>query len=502
MHMLNTNPAAHMGWNTPRTRTRGKINGHFLIGMILIILVTGSIAYALVSMQINLKNNQSTMNSQTIPAIATTQQVQKDLETLDIQASDFLAAGDLTGQQGCTLAGLKTTTMVTHQVCDTQEIDAETILLNQDLFAATNNRADADQQTLLERISIGIEGYLTDIHQMRVDYALATQKANLHDPHIQQAYQDYYNASQVLYNQISLPDPAISLHSNQIPFNSTGQSTCIIARESEPLPPDQWMQLGLLQTLDCLNNIDQTNLTETYTNQSSSFTGGTATLLYILFVSVLVFYLFHMVRWTHRLVNLGLLAATLLGISLGYFNWNTLTEIPGNAYQQAIEHDYATISSTDQLQNTVLDARASESRWLLATLFKDKASAITWNEAWQIDATQIAMLQGQVQETNNLPAEAQYLASVNNVWSNYTAIDAQIHTAQSFATAEHLKTEQASTTLDGLENILEQIIQDEQANYNLAQNAIQKPDPLTDLLLFPLTALLAVLGIASNLKHF
>jgi hypothetical protein len=505
MQILNTNSGANLGWSTPRPRKKGKIKRHFLTGMILIVIMTGSLAYTLVSLQINLNDSLSTINSQSIPAISTTQQIEKDLETLDGWASDFLAASNLTEKQSCTLVGLNTTSMLTPQVCDAQNIDAETILLNQDLFAATNNKADADQQTLLERISIGLESYLTDIHQMRVDDALSGQNANFHDPHMQQAYQDYDHASKILNDQITLTTlnpqaPAITLPGNQIPFNVSGQSDCSI--QGEPFAPDQWMQIGLLQTLDCLNDIDQTSLNAIYTNQALGSASEPAILLFLIFTVLLIFYTINMVKWTHRLINLGLLTATILGITLGFINWNTLLGNSNNAYQQMVENDYATISYTSQLQNTFLDARANESRWQLATLFNDTASAETSNTAWQSDATQIIALQSQVQETNDLPEEDLHLATISDDWSNYLSLNAQIHTIQHPDAAERLKIDQENSTLNGLNGIVAQIIQDEQANYTLMQNSIQESSPLTNLVLFPLTALLAVWGIASSLKHF
>src|SRR5579883_3359044 len=90
-------------------------------------------------------NDLGTIDQGSIPSVNYTQSMAQLVSQIDAQAADFLAAAGLTATRPCSIQTSlahpdqgETLALTVHD-CDTHSIDAETVLLNEQLFNAEHN---------------------------------------------------------------------------------------------------------------------------------------------------------------------------------------------------------------------------------------------------------------------------------------------------------------------------------------------------------------------------
>src|ERR1700730_16148369 len=174
------------------------LKGQFMLHAGLILLLAGILMLVGATTMSRATDDLNTINSGSIPSVDAALSITQTIEIIDAQSADYLAAADLITTAPCTIAGRNTTsttqTFTVHD-CDERNIDSEIVLVNQQLFEVAHNVTYPGEQTAVERITIGLESYLGDIYQMRVDYRLAQSKTDPNDPSLRQAYQAYLHAS-------------------------------------------------------------------------------------------------------------------------------------------------------------------------------------------------------------------------------------------------------------------------------------------------------------------
>lgn len=497
------------------------LKGQFMLHAGLILLLAGILMLVGATSLKRATDDLNTINSGSIPSVDAALSITQLIEIIDAQSADYLAAADLTNTAPCTIAGLNTTstaqTLTLHD-CDERNIDTEIVLVNQQLFAAAHNVTYPGEQTAVERITIGLESYLGDIHQMRVDYGLAKSKTDSNDPSLRQAYQAYLNASSILHDRISLA----TLGTGQIPMNKESNVPSCTLSNGKTLSPDQWTQQGLTAALDCLSSINYAHLTGAY-NDSATFLTGTTWLLAvlcILFGALLLFGTGRITVTTHRLINPGLLAATLIGLLISFNVVSLLGSLGAQrnqaaqdgAFKQMVLDDYNSVYYAALLQRYGTDANADESRWLIAQEFNDQANVQHWQDDWNTTVQQVSTLMHNAHANQTWVEEIQPLADMDTYWNQYDSIDPQIrsiartqnnpnwlHDAESLSTG---KSNQAFSHFTDAVARLSQANRDHYtATFNDAHNALAFSFVLS-LVLFPLAGLLAVWGIAIRLKDF
>lgn len=499
------------------------LKGQFTVYASLTLLLAATLTITSANTFSRASNDLATINSGSIPSVDAAQQITQLIEEIDAQSADFLATAGLSKLEPCTINGTATTTQLTVHACDERNIDANTVLVNQQLFTAMHNVTYAGEQTTVERISIGLESYLGDIHQMRVDYDLARSKTDPNDPSLRQAYQAYMDASAILHNEITLA----TITTNHIPFNvETHLPTCtlIYHHQQTTLIPQQWTNGGLTDALDCLSDINHTALTNAF-QDSSTFLGGATTLLVVLCIllcGLLLFGTGRMIFLTHRLINPGLFAAMLLAL---FFSINSVTFLgslqglggSGNhtqdgAFTQMVSDDYNSVYYTALLKRYATDANADESRWLIAQEFNDSYNIQHWQEDWNSNIEEIYGLMLQAHDNQTWTEELQPLHDMDTTWSQYDKIDGQIRNAANtqndphrLFTAESLSTGESNRTFDSYTTAIQNLSEANRAHYFTTFEATN--DMLTrylvlSLLLFPLVGLLAAWGVWLRLKDF
>lgn len=486
------------------------------------LLVLAGLLTLITSISLNRSTNDlNTINSGSIPSVDDAQGITQYIEIIDAQSADYLAAAGLTSTKPCTIAGLttvSTTQLLTIHDCDEHNIDAEIVLVNQILFAAAHNVTYPGEQTAVERITIGLESYLGDIHQMRVDYGLASSKINPNDPSLQQAYQAYKNASAILYDQISLA----TLGSGQIPLSKEANLPSCTLPNNQTLTPDQWTQGSLTNALDCLSFINYSHLMAAY-NDSASFLNIVTwliALLCLLFCGLLLFTTTRMLMVSHRLINPGLLPALLIGLVLsisvvsllGNLGAQSTQAIQDGAFKQMVMDDYNSVYYAALLKRYSTDANADESRWLIAQEFNDQANIQHWQNDWNSNVQQIESLIQKAQANQTWVEEIQPLADIHTYWNQYHAIDPQIRSdavnlqdPNHLNTAEALSTGKSNQAFSKFVDAVGRLSQANRDHYTTTRNQASQSLTLNitlSLLLFPLAGLLAAWGIWIRLKDF
>jgi hypothetical protein len=513
-NVAQTRPLAGL-FSQLRLRT---LKGQFILQASLLLLLAAILTFAGATSLSRASTDLTTIDSGSIPSVNYAQAITQYIEVIDAQSADFLAAAGLTATAPCSIAGTSATLSLTVHNCDERNIDAETVLANEQLFQAAHNTTYPGEQTAVERITIGLESYLGDIRLMRTDFGLAQGKTDPTDPHLQQAYQAYLSASAILHDQISLD----TLGTAQIPFDKeTGLPACTLPG-GQTLSANQWTQGGLTNALDCLSFINYSHLGSAY-NDSANFLTSTTVLLAILcilFCGLLLFSIIRMIVTTRRLLNPGLVAATLLALFLSL----TMVSLLGNlgavgsqalqdgVFKQLVKDDYQSIYDAALLQRYGTDANADESRWLIAQEFNDQANVAHWQTDWNNNVQEIERLIQGAHANQTWQEEIQPLANIDTYWSQYHTIDGQIRsTAQNQSDPKRLLDAEAIST--GISNqafghFINAVGQLSQANLDHYKQTLQSAqsslnlDFLLCLILFPLAGLLALWGITIRLKDF
>jgi hypothetical protein len=507
----------------PAPRPNGRLRtlkGQFILYALLLAVLAGALTLVSSLSLHRASSDLTTIDSGSIPSVNAALDIEQLIETIDAQSADFLAAANLTALTTCSLAGQSGTQRLTVHTCDERNIDAETVLVNQQLYEAAHNVTYVGERTAVERITIGLESYLGDIHQMRVDYSLAKSVTDPTDPLLQQAYQAYMAASAILNNQISLA----TISSRQIPFTTeTNLPTCVTG-SNQTLTPTQWTQGGLTTALDCLSSINYTHLSSAYNDSATFLTGATWALgiLCAIFCLLLLFTGLRLLVVSHRLLNPGVLAAVIIGIALSAnllllfsdLGAQSSQAINDGVFKQLVLDDYNSVYYAALLQRYGTDANADESRWLIAQEFGDQASIQHWQSDWDTNVQQIERLINQAHANQTWVEELQPLADMDTFWRQYDATDSKIRSAataqdQSLAqrlfNAETISTGSSDQEFTSFSDAVQRLSNANQAHYEQTLTSAQGSLSLAFvlcLILFPLAGLLVVGGIAWRLPDF
>jgi len=494
------------------------LKGQFLLQASLLLLLAALLTLAGAISLSRASTDLTTIDSGSIPSVNYAQAITQYIEVIDAQSADFLAAAGLTTTSPCTVVGTSTTQSLTVHACDERNIDAETVLANQQLFLAAHNTTYPGEQTAVERITIGLESYLGDIHLMRTDFGLAKGKIDPTDPYLQQAYQAYLSASAILHDQVSLA----TLGTGQIPLTRETSLPACTLPDQQTLSANQWTQGGLTDALDCLSDINYTHLNAAYTDSANFLTGATVLLaiLCVLFCALLLLSILRMIVTTRRILNPGLVAAILLALFLSVSLVTLLgnlgavgsTALQDGVFKQLVKDDYQSIYDAALLQRYGTDANADESRWLIAQEFNDQANIAHWQTDWNNNIQQIAKLIQGAHANQTWQEEIQPLANIDIYWGEYHTIDGQIRsTAQNqsdptrLLDAEAISTGKSNQAFGKFINAVGQLSQANLKHYNQTLQSAQGSltlDFLLCLILFPLAGLLSLWGIAVRLKDF
>lgn len=460
----------------------------------------------------------ATIDSGSIPSVDAAQQITQLIEVIDAQAADYLATASLTSTIPCTITGLKTTSTLTTHTCDERNIDAETVLVNQTLFQAEHNVTYTGERTAVERITIGLESYLEDIHQMRVDFGLAAHKTDPTDSSLQQAYQAYLHASGILHDQITLA----TLDAGQIPIDKEANLPGCTLPNRQVLSPDQWTQGGLTIALDCLSSINYAHLQSAYTDSGNFLDNSIAWLsaLSLVLGLLLVSGTVRMILTSHRLINPGLLTATLLSLIFSFTCLGLLSSLQGTgstpaqdgAFRQLVQDDYASIYAAALLQRYGTDSNADESRWLIAQEFNDQANMTHWQNDWNQNVQQTQFLIRQAHVNQTWQEEIAPLQNIDTSWQEYKTFDGQIrgtaeqqNNPQRLLQAEIISTGPSNQVFNRFSDAVTNLAQANHTHYQQTFDAVNGSLTLyfwLSLVLFPLAGLLAFWGVTLRLKDF
>lgn len=513
------------------------LKGQFIVYAGLILLLAGVMTLVASTSLNRASTDLVTIDQGSIPSVNYAQSMAQLVSQIDAQSADFLAAAGLTNTRPCTIQTSLTRpdqveTLTVHD-CDAHSIDAETVLINEQLFNAEHNVTYTGEQTAVERISTGLESYLGDIHQMRVDYDLAKSKTDPNDSALQQAYQAYLAGSAILHDKINLP----TINANQIPLDTEANlPLCQSSDGKINYSPEQWTQGSLSVALDCLSSINHHALEQANTD-ANSFLGGTFWLLLFLGVllsGLLIFSTIRMMATSHRAINPGLLPAALIALILGvsllglvnslgkqgdHTGWQAdpvshidqAASIDG-AFQQMVSDNYDSVYDAAILTRYATDANADESRWLIAQEFNDTANIQRWQTDWQYNVGQVHYWMQNAQNNLTWTEEQSPLQQMTTDWNQYDTIDGQIRSDATnqrdpnhLLTAEALSTGNSNSAFGHFTDAVSQLSAADQGHYNTTRDATSQSLGLSFLLslvLFPLTGLLAVWGVWLRLKDF
>jgi hypothetical protein len=494
------------------------LRGQFILYASLILLLAAMLTLICSTTVSRTSSDLATIDSGSIPSVNDAQRITALIESIDAQAADYLATAGLTSTTACTLAGSNTSIALTTHDCDERNIDAETVQVNQTLFLAAHNTTYIGEQTAIERITIGLEGYLADIHQMRVNYGLALHKTDAADPYLQRAYQAYLNASHTLHDQIGLT----TLGADQIPFNKEGHLPNCTLPDNPTLTPDQWTQGSLTTALDCLSSINYTHLQGAYGDTGNFLSSSIAwiALLGTLLCVLLIAGNARMTLKAHRLINPGLLAAALIGLIFGFTLLSLLSSVQGQgathsqdgAFTQLVQDDYASIYDAALLNRVATDTNADESRWLIALEFNDQTNLAHWQDDWNQNVRQANALITQAHDNQTWTEELQPLRDMDTYWNQYSILDGEIRVAaqqqddpKRLLNAETISTGASNQAFTQFSDAVLRLAQANQEHYNQTFQSINTTlmlHFLLSLILLPLSGLLTLWGVAIRLKDF
>src|SRR5581483_5651803 len=409
-----------------------------------------------------------TINTGSIPSVDAAQAMAQYIEDIDAKAADYLATSALTTTEQCSIVGTnRNPGALTVHDCDDHNIDAEIILVNEQLFKATHNVTYPGEQTAVERITAGFEEYVADIMVMRHEYALAKSKTDPQDVHLQSAYQAYLAASNVLHQHISLTpivkaDGSLALDEQK----NTTLPTCVV--NGRVLDAQTWALGSIEDNITCLNNINKAHLDAAY-DDTLSFLNTTTTValgLCIVFWLLLLFTIGRMVVTTHRVINIGLSLAMVTSLVFGILVVNLFGEMSGRhgAFGQMVKDDYDSIYAAALLKRYGTEANGDESRWLIALEFGNQTDVDHWYQDWLANTNQVTTLMKQAKANRTWPEEDQPLADMQTYWNKYFSIDGQIRQkaqdktdANRVIAAEVLSTGDSNRAFDSFSQAVDQL---------------------------------------------
>lgn len=493
-------------WRQLRQQATGTLKGQFVVLAASCMLLT--LVMALYSFQSlnRAENDLNTIASGSIPSVDAAQTMAQYMDDIDAKSADYLATAALLNQEPCSIPGSSDQLTLTVHNCDDQIISAEITLANDALYKAAHNVTYPGERIAVERITAGFEEYIADISIMRYEFQQTNGHTDPHNVHMTNAYIAYQNASYVLHQRISSQPATVE----------TNLPSCQVGIDQHTVDANTWVNGSLEDNLDCLSSINKTALDQAY-NDTTGFLNATLFIFVIFLVGLTLLLLWTIGRmmWaSHRVVNLGLVLALLLGVTFSFSVASFLGNLSGRHgdFGQMVKDDYDSVYYAALLQRYGTDANADESRWLIALAFNDQASVTKWAQDWQTNTQQVDTLIQRAQDNRTWPSEDQPLGDMRTSWATYYNIDGQIRVeanntkdAQRIYKAEQLSTGQSNMAYRTFADAVSRLSKANYDHYHTTLNMTQaafSTDILLCALLYPLVGLLALWGIASRLRDF
>ena len=325
--ILSTAPKGQQaGGNVPLPRSLAErlwqrfttLRGRFIALVVVMVIVTCATALVIAVSSSRAYSDLSAIGDASIPSVDAAQAIIPYMEDIDARSADYLANTNLndvrtcsiasTGQQaGVPTAVLDKSARYSVHDCASHIIDADLQLVNRELFTAGQNASYAGGRTAIEQTQAGLEEYMADINLMRHEFTLAANKNEKNDPHMQQAYQAYVAATNVLHQRISPLTADTAYAEPKLP-------SCTI--DGHVLAAQQWPSGGIEQNMSCLSFISKSHLDTAY-EDTVKFVGISLGLVFGLCMYsciVIVWATWSMAATTHRLINIGLACSLLIAI--------------------------------------------------------------------------------------------------------------------------------------------------------------------------------------------
>lgn len=496
-------------WQRARTTLKGQFillaTCIFLLSLLAALLVTQAFRQSYSDLDM--------IANGSVPSVDAAQTMSQYIEDIDAKSADYLAAASLTEKNQCTVIGSnRNAGNLTNHDCDQVNIDAELVLANQQLYLAIHNVTYPGERTAVQRITAGFEEYSADITIEQHEYALATSKTNPSDEHLQRAKQAYLAATNVLNVRITR-QPTLDANGNPV-YDETAIPNCMI--EGKSIAAKQWPLVSLQQNIDCLSGINKGYLDTAY-NDTMNFLGLSTLgigVLCLVFCALLIFTSTRMTMVTHRILNIGLVFATIVALVFSLTIVGNLLGISGRhgAFGSMVKDDYDSVYYAALLKRYGTAANADESRWLIAVDFGDKVEINRWQQDWYTNKAQVETLIKSAVANRTYNQEDQPLTDMQTYWGAYTRIDPQIRALANTTTnpnrihdAQELSTGKSNENFYKFTTAVDQL---STANRNYYNSTYRTTDdnltrfiPLS-IFLFPLIGLLAVWGTARRLQDF
>jgi hypothetical protein len=493
---------------------------HTLKGQFLLIAVFGLLLSIISAVTLSLlfqraADDLNTIAYSSIPSVNSAQKFAQYIDDIDAKSADYLATGNLKTLVPCTIVGPDNQTTPTAQPqtvhdCDKLNIDAEIPLANHQLYLSAHNVTFPGEETAVERITAGLEDYVTLIRQSQYEYTLANGSADPHNAHLQLAYNDYKQANQILSQHIQMGTQKNI--ETQVPSCQlkTGDLT------TENLSPAQWTNAGISTNADCLSWINKSHVDAAYQDTLTFLSASIfiAIGLCVLFCALILFAVLRMAITTHRIINIGLSLSLLGGIIFSVSAISLLSSYAGDhgTFHKIVSDSYGSVYDAAILERTATNANADESRWLIAKEFNDPAAVTYWANDWQTNKDQVTHYIAQAKTNQTYPEEISPLSTMDSTWQSYTNIDTTIRatansTTQSDAiqAAETISTGPSNKTFG---NFINTVITLSDVNNNYYQQFLNTMNGQLAIIIqlsaiiYVVFGLLAVWGIAGRLKDF
>ncbi len=426
--VLSTAPKGQQaGGNVPLPRSLAErlwqrfttLRGRFIALVAVMVIITCATAVVIAVSSSRAYSDLSAIGDASIPSVDAAQAIIPYMEDIDARSADYLANTNLNDVHTCPIAstGQQAGVLSIHD-CASHTIDADLQLVNRELFIAGQNASYAGGRTAIEQTQAGLEEYMADINLMRHEFTLAANKNDRNDPHMQQAYQAYVSATNVLHQRIS----PLTVDSA---YTEPNLPSCTI--DGQVLAAQEWPSGGIEQNMSCLSFISKSHLDTAY-DDTVRFVGISLGLVFGLCIYsciVIVWATWSMAATTHRLINTGLTCSLLIAILFTSIVLADFDSIYGHSGDfSVIKRDYDNVYSAAILKRYATTADADQARWLLALSFNDPAAS-QWSQDWQAK-TQAVKTLIQTAESNAQSAPAGQ--KIQEKWNQYATLSGQVAT--------------------------------------------------------------------------
>jgi hypothetical protein len=346
---------------------------------------------------------------------------------------------------------------------------------------------------------------------MQTEITQATNKADPADEHMQKAYRAYLTADGILHQRIRSQPPTDA--SGNLIFSERAVPNC--QNEGRSLAPKDWTAGSVELNIDCLSSFSSARLTAAYDQASQALAYRTLLLgaLCVLFCLLLLGTTLRMVLVTHRILNLGLTLALVIGIVFCFNIVMLFGRLEGQqgAFTQMVRHDYAGVYTAALLKRYSIAAHADQARWLITRAYNDQSGSQRETNTFRKHTQQVQALLNQAKDKQLWPASDPQWQAVDSNWGSYQSLDARVRTTATngqpgaIRAAETLRNGQAKSNFDAFIRSVDTLGTESAIRYNMTleitQSALTR-SILLSVILFPLIGLLAVVGIVSRYREF